>query len=122
MTGDLMKALLGGLMTLLTASIVAFGAWLARWKLQELSREQIMNLVTEQRDFIAEKDRLLLALREEAERIQSRCSEHVRRQEELDQQILEMVRDRHRRERWIRRVVTTCEQAGVTIPPWQEER
>jgi hypothetical protein len=103
-----------------TAGIVAFGAWISRWKLQDLSRQQLLGLIAEQKAFIEDKDRVLANFREELARVNARCDESTKRQTEMDEQILEMVRQRHLRERWIRQVMKVCEGAGVTLPPWEE--
>ena len=98
-----------------TAGLIIF--WAAHWKVDDLQRQAIMEALKDSATLIEEKDRLLENFRTEQE-ADRRAIEGVRaRCGRLEDEIVALSGERIRLRRYVKRLCTQMQQAGVTPVP-----
>lgn len=120
MTADLVKALLTALVTASVSAVGLAFSFIARWKVQDMSRQQYQRALQDRIDYAEDRDRLLVALREEMARQTAMTQSLKQRQDELEGQLLNLVTEKLRRDRYISRLQRQCRAAGLMPEPFED--
>lgn len=101
--------LFGFLLTAITAGLI-------RAKVEQISRTELARLAAEWRSTAEDRDKLLVALRDEQKTLQQQVDSQLIRLRELDGECMQLTRESWARERYIRELVATLKEHQVPVP------
>lgn len=90
---------------------------LTRWKLDALSREELLKALEEYRQHDVDRDRQLAALRAEFTTAEQTLHDFAERLKREEGQSIYLLRQRLRRDRYIRQLQGQLRRAGLPVPP-----
>lgn len=120
-TAPLIGPLFGLVAGLISAGIGLAMLTLARWRLDALSRRELLATIEEYRNAKDDSDVMLAGLREKFGEAERQLEDIARRLKREEQQSFSLLRAGVRRDRYIRRLQNVLRRAGIAVPPEPEE-
>jgi hypothetical protein len=90
---------------------------LTRAKVEQISRAELSQLANEWRTAAEDRDKLLLALREQQIGTRREVEQQVGRVRELDGECMQLTRENRACQAYIRLLVTLLKEHGLAVPP-----